>query len=82
MDDLILQPAALDLVEVEATTMGPTDPGFFLFREWCAMTDVEQSATLLNQHNLTDIMYVNTDLEFQETSITSSPAHRPHRPHR
>ena len=26
MEDLILQPAALDLLKVEATTTGPTDP--------------------------------------------------------
>ena len=64
MEDLILQPAALDLLEVEATTTGPADPEFFIFREWCAMTEVEQSAALLNQQDLTGIMYLNTDLEF------------------
>ena len=65
MEDLILQPAALDLLEVGATATGPADPEFYIFREWCAMMEVERSAALLNQQDLTGIMYLNTDLEFQ-----------------
>ena len=78
MEDLILQPAALDLLEVKATTTGPADPEFYIFREWCAMTEVEQSASLLNQQDLFGIIYLNNNLDFQEISIISSPAHRPH----
>ena len=31
MDDLILQPAALDILEVKATATATADPGFFYF---------------------------------------------------
>ena len=47
MEDLILQPAALDMIEVEAMTTAPADPGFFIFEEWCAVTEVQKSETLL-----------------------------------
>ena len=78
MEDLILQPTALDMLEVKATTTAAADPGFFIFEEWCAMTEVQKVEALLNQQDLTGIMYVNTDLEFQAISIISSPAHCPH----
>ena len=78
MEDLILQPAALDLLEVGPTVTGPADPEFCIFRKWCAMTEVERSAVLLNQQDFTSIMYLNTDLEFQAIFIISSPTHRPH----
>ena len=79
MEDLLLQPAVLDLIEVEATTTSPMEPEFYIFREWYAMAEVERSVALLNQQDLTgDIMYLNTNLDFQAVSIISSPAHRPH----
>ena len=31
MEELILQPAALDLLEVAAMAAGPADPGFYVF---------------------------------------------------
>ena len=79
MEDLLLQPAVLDLIEVEATTTSPMEPEFYIFREWYAMAEVERSVALLNQQDLTgDIMYLNTNLDFQAVSIISSPAHRPY----
>ena len=79
MEDLILQPAALDLLEVAATATGPADPGYYIFREWCAMSEDKRSAALLNTQDLTGIMYLNTNLYFQAISIIGSPANRPHR---
>ena len=79
MEDLVLQPAALDMLEVKATTTAPANSAFFIFEEWCAMTEVQKSETLLNQQDLTGIMYLNTNLEFQAISIISSPTHRPQR---
>ena len=76
MEDLILHPAALDLVEVGETATGPANPEFYIFREWCVMMEVERSAALLNQQDLTGVMYLNTYLEFQAISIISSPARR------
>ena len=38
MGDLVLHPAALDLLEVATTATGPTDPTYHIFKEWCAMS--------------------------------------------
>ena len=78
MEDLILQPAALDLLEVAATATGPADSGYYISREWCAMLGDERSAALLNPKDLTGIMYLNTDLDFQAISIISSTVNHPY----
>ena len=77
MEDLAIQPAALDLLEVATTATGPADPEYHIFREWCAWTTDERSAALLNPQDLTGIMYLNTDLDFQAISIIGSPANHP-----
>ena len=77
MEDLALQPAALDLLEVATTATAPADLEYHIFREWCAWSEDERSAALLNPQDLTGIMYLNTDLDFQAISIISSPANRP-----
>ena len=76
MEDLAIQPVALDLLEVATTATGPADPEYHIFREWCAWLADEQSAALLS-FDLTGIMYVNNDLDFQAISIISPPANRP-----
>ena len=76
MENLAIQPAALDLLEVTTTAAGPADPEYHIFREWCAWTADERSAALLS-FDLTGIMYVNNDLDFQAISIISPPANRP-----
>ena len=43
------------------------------------MSEDKRVAALLNQQDLTGIMYLNTDLDFQAISVISSPAHRLHR---
>ena len=79
MEDLALQPAALDFLEVTATATGPVDPGYYIFREWCTISEDDQSAALLNPQDLTGIMYLNINLDFQAISIIGSPAKRPQR---
>ena len=37
MEELILQPAALDDLEVEAIATAFADPNFCIFEEWCKM---------------------------------------------
>ena len=72
MEDLALDPAALDLLAVAATATGPTDPKYHIFKEWCAMSAEEREAALLSI-DIEGIMYMNTDLEFQVISIIKPP---------
>ena len=78
MEDLAIQPVALDLLEVATTATGPADPEYHIFREWCAWTADERSVALLS-FDLTGIIYVNNDLDFQAISIISPPVNRPQR---
>ena len=71
----MLQPAALDELEVKLTAKTPADSSFFIFKEWCQMTELQKKETLLNQQDLTGVMYLNTDFEFQVIFIISSSAH-------
>ena len=77
MEELALQPAALDSLELATTATSPADPEYHIFREWCDWLVEEQSAALLNQLDLTGILYLNTDLDFQVISMISEPANHP-----
>ena len=78
MEGLMLQPTALDELEVETTTTAPADPSFYIYEAWCPMTEMQKTETLLNMYDLTSVIYLNTDSEFRSVSIISKPAHRPH----
>ena len=75
MEDLALQPAALDFLEIATTATGPTDPKYHLFKEWCAMSSEDRSEALLSIE-INGVMYVNTDLDLQVVSIINPPADR------
>ena len=75
MEDLALQPAALDFLEIATTATGPTDPKYPLFKEWCAMSAEGRSEALLSIE-INGVMYVNTDLDLQVVSIINPPADR------
>ena len=75
MEDLALQPAALDFLEIATTATGPTDPKYPLFKEWCAMSSEDRSEALLSIE-INGVMYVNTDLDLQVVSIINPPADR------
>ena len=79
MEELALQPAALDLLEVATTITAPADPEYHIFREWCDWSVEQRSVALLNQQDLTNIVYLNTDLDFQVIFIIGEPANRPQR---
>mmetsp|Transcript_63177 Transcript_63177/g.70638 ORF Transcript_63177/g.70638 Transcript_63177/m.70638 type:complete len:113 (-) Transcript_63177:1156-1494(-) len=75
MEDLAIQPAVLDLLEVATTATGPADLEYHNFREWCAWLEDKRSATLL-LYDHTGIMYLNTNLDFQAISIINSHTNR------
>ena len=79
MEELALLPAALDSLKVATTAMPPADPEYHTFREWCDWLVEKRSAALLNQQNLTAILYLNTNLDFQVISMIGEPANRPQR---
>ena len=74
MEDIIYHPQALDKLEVESTATAAADPSYFMFEEWCTMTVLQKMETILNKQDLTCVMYLNTNFEFQSVSIISSPA--------
>ena len=63
------------MLKAESTATAPAEPSFFIFVEWCLMTELQKPETLLNQQDLTGTMYLNTNFEFQSISIISSPVH-------
>ena len=79
MEELALLPAALDLLEVATTDMAPADPEYHIFREWCDWLVEKRSAALLKQQDLTCILYLNKDLDFQVISTIGEPSDRPQR---
>ena len=72
MEDLALQPAALDFLEVATIATGLTDPTYHIFKEWCAMSAGERSEALLSI-DINGIMYFNSDLDLQVISIIDPP---------
>ena len=69
MEHLSLLPAALDLLKVAKIATAPADPDFHIFQEWCDWQVEKHSAVLLNQNDLTGILYWNKDLDFQVISM-------------
>ena len=57
MEELTLLPAALDSLEVVTTTTAPVDPDYHIYREWYNWQVEKRSAVLLNQNDLTGILY-------------------------
>ena len=79
METLALLLAALDALEVATTATAPADPNFHIFREWCNGTAATRVGLLLNQNDLTGVLYWNKDLDFQVTSMIADPAERSQR---
>ena len=79
MEALALQRAVLDVLEVTTTAMDPADLNFHIFQEWCNGTAVARAELLLNQNDLTSVLYWNQDLNFQVTSMIADPAERSQR---
>ena len=73
MEELALLPAALDSLEVATTAMAPADPDYHIYREWCNWLVEKRSVVLLNQNDLTDILYWNKDLDFHVISMIDEP---------
>ena len=74
MEELALVPAAQDSLEVATTAMAPADPDYHIYREWCDGPVEKRSVVLLNQNDLTGILYLNNDLDFQVISMITKPA--------
>ena len=74
----MLQPIALDELEVKATTTAPTDPSFYIYEAWSPMMETQKTESLQDMNDVTGIVYLNADSEFRSVSIIGKPAHRPH----
>ena len=64
MEALMMQPLALDELEVESTTTAPTDPSFYSYEAWCPMTETQKTKSLQDMNDVTGIVYLNVDSEF------------------
>ena len=73
MEELAPVSAALDSLEVATTATAPADPDYHIYREWCDGMVEKSSAILLNQNDLTGILYWNNDLDFQVISMIAEP---------
>ena len=76
MEALALSPAALDSLEVATTATIPAEPNFYIFQEWCNGTAAAQAELLLNQNDLTGVLYWNKDLDFHVTSMIADLVER------
>ena len=79
MEALVLQPAALDALEVATTHTAPADPTYHIYQEWCNGTAAVRAELLRNQTDLIGVLYWNKDLEFQVVSMIADPAERSQR---
>ena len=76
IEELVYHSAALDKLEVNATATAAADLSFFIFEEWGPMSVSQKKETVLNKQDLTGVMYMNRDFEFQSIFIISSPTNR------
>ena len=76
MEELALVPAALNSLKVVTTATVPADPDYHIYQEWCDRLVEKRSAVLLNQNDLTGILYWNKDLDFQVISMIGKLANR------